>query len=303
MVPNEALQYEGLVQLLLHFRWKWAGLITINDEAGEHFSRTLEQKLLQNRICLEFAERLDQIMHLDDQFQIVGQILNHIHIFTEKKANAVIIHGETTSFIWVASIAVATTLPTDYENEEKISTGKVWITTAQIDFTLHVVHKGLDIQMFHGALSFAIHSKQILSFQKFLQKIKLTNTKGNGFIKHFWEQAFDCYDPNSNQARNIGEACTGNERLEDLTAFYFEMSMTGHSYSIYNAVHALGHALHAAHTSRLKYRVRREETKDSFQNVHPWQVKCALYESLSVSIGSIQWYNIEYLVTTFILLL
>ncbi|KAM3821246.1 vomeronasal type-2 receptor 26-like [Vipera latastei] len=272
MVPNEALQYEGLVQLLLHFRWKWAGLITINDEAGEHFSRTLEQKLLQNRICLEFVERLDQIMHLDDQFKIVGQILNHIQIFTEKKANAVIIHGETTSFIWVASIAVATILPTDYENETKISTGKVWITTAQIDFTLHVVHKGLDIQMFHGALSFAIHSKQILSFQKFLQKIKLTNTKGNGFIKHFWEQAFDCYDPNSNQARNIGEACTGNERLEDLTAFYFEMSMTGHSYSIYNAVHALGHALHAAHTSRLKYRVRREETKDSFQNVHPWQL-------------------------------
>ncbi|KAG8140795.1 hypothetical protein E2320_003464, partial [Naja naja] len=51
-ISLEALQYEGLVQLLLHFIWKWAGLLTIDDEAGEHFSRTLEQKLLQNRICL-----------------------------------------------------------------------------------------------------------------------------------------------------------------------------------------------------------------------------------------------------------
>ncbi|XP_058038399.1 vomeronasal type-2 receptor 26-like [Ahaetulla prasina] len=185
-VPDEALQYEGLIQLLLHFRWKWVGLITIDDEAGERFSRTLEQKLLQNRICLEFTERLDQIMHSGDFFQMVDQI--------------------------------------------------------------------------------------ILGFQKFLQKIKLADANGNGFIKHFWEQAFDCYIPNSDKARNIEEACTGDERLEDLSAFYFEMSMTGHSYSIYNAVHALAHALHAAQISRLKHRVRREETKESFQNVHPWQV-------------------------------
>ncbi|XP_034263663.2 vomeronasal type-2 receptor 26-like [Pantherophis guttatus] len=273
MVPNEVLQYEGLIQLLLHFRWKWVGLITIDDEAGEHFSRSLEQKLLQNKICLEFAERLDKIMHFGDFLQMVDQIVRHIHIFTEKKANAVIVYGETIAFIWVASIAVATSLfPTDSEHKEKISTGKLWITTAQIDFTLHTVHKGLNIQMFHGALSFAIHSKQILGFQKFLQKIKLANAKGNGFIKHFWEQAFDCYDPNSDQARNIDEACTGDERLEDLSAFYFEMSMTGHSYSIYNAVHALAHSLHAAHTSSLKHRVRREEAKESFQNIYPWKL-------------------------------
>ncbi|XP_032092382.1 vomeronasal type-2 receptor 26-like [Thamnophis elegans] len=272
MVPNEALQYEGLVQLLLYFGWKWVGLLTIDDEAGEHFSRTLEEKLLQNRICLEFAEGFDQIIHLGDFLQMVDQIVSHIPIFTENKASAIIVYGETIAFIWLASIAVATSLlPTDSKMEKKISTGKVWITTAQIDFTLHPVHKGLDIQMFHGALSFAIHSKQILGFQKFLQKVKLTNAKGNNFIKQFWEQAFDCYVPNSDQARNIEEACTGEETLEDLPAFYFEMSMTGHSYSIYNAVYALAQALHAAH--RLKPRgVSRKEAEEAFQNVHPWKL-------------------------------
>ncbi|XP_070582678.1 vomeronasal type-2 receptor 26-like [Erythrolamprus reginae] len=272
MAPNENLQYEGLVQLLLYFRWKWVGLITIDDEAGERFSKTLEQKLLQNRICLEFSERLDPIMHFDDFLQMVNQIVSRIDILTEKKANVIIVYGETIAFIWLASFEMTTMLPTDADHEEKISTGKVWITTAQIDFTLHTIHKGLDIQRFHGALSFSIHSKQILGFQTFLQKIKLADSKGNSFIKHFWEQAFDCYIPNSGQVRNIGEACTGEERLEDLSAFYFEMSMTGHSYSIYNAVHALAHALHAAQTSRLKHRVRREETKESFQSVHPWQL-------------------------------
>ncbi|XP_063158820.1 vomeronasal type-2 receptor 26-like [Candoia aspera] len=274
MVPNEALQYEGLVKLLLHFRWKWVGLITVDDEGGEHFLTTMEPKLLQNGICSEFAERLDQIIHFGDLSQMLEQIMSHVNIFRQKKANAIIIYGETiASIIWLASIALATTLlPAGYEHEEKISAGKVWITTAQIDFTLHIMQKDLDLQMFHGALSVAIHSRPILGFQKFLQKIKLPEAKGDGFIKHFWEQAFDCYDHNSDEARNIDGACTGDERLEDLPAIYFEMSMTGHSYSIYNAVYALAHALHAAHTSRLKHRVRREEAKESFQNVHPWQL-------------------------------
>ncbi|XP_033024066.1 vomeronasal type-2 receptor 26-like [Lacerta agilis] len=37
MVPNEDHQYKGIIQLLLHFGWKWVGLITPDNEAGERF--------------------------------------------------------------------------------------------------------------------------------------------------------------------------------------------------------------------------------------------------------------------------
>ncbi|XP_062993146.1 vomeronasal type-2 receptor 26-like [Elgaria multicarinata webbii] len=57
MVPNEALQYQGIVQLLQRFGWKWVGLITLDDEGGERFLQTIEPMLSQNGICSVFTER------------------------------------------------------------------------------------------------------------------------------------------------------------------------------------------------------------------------------------------------------
>uniref|UniRef100_A0ACB8EV86 Uncharacterized protein n=1 Tax=Sphaerodactylus townsendi TaxID=933632 RepID=A0ACB8EV86_9SAUR len=59
--------------------------------------------------------------------------------------------------------------------------------------------------------------------------------------------------------------CTGDETLKDLPAS--EMSMTGHSYSIYNAVYAVAYALNAMHSSK---DIQGERRKLSSQQ--PWQV-------------------------------
>ncbi|XP_062992822.1 vomeronasal type-2 receptor 26-like [Elgaria multicarinata webbii] len=40
------------------------------------------------------------------------------------------------------------------------------------------------------------------------------------------------------------EDCTGEEKLESLPGPFFEMSMTGHSYNVYNSAHAIAHALY-----------------------------------------------------------
>ncbi|XP_048360396.1 vomeronasal type-2 receptor 26-like [Sphaerodactylus townsendi] len=56
-VPQEALQYEGIIQLLLHFGWKWVGLITLDDEDGDHFLDTVEPMLSRNGICAAFIEK------------------------------------------------------------------------------------------------------------------------------------------------------------------------------------------------------------------------------------------------------
>ncbi|XP_033024067.1 vomeronasal type-2 receptor 26-like [Lacerta agilis] len=73
MVPNEALQYRGIIQLLLHFRWRWVGLITPANEAGERFLQNIEPMLFKNGICSAFTEVVDcwvsyfQSMHEDDE--------------------------------------------------------------------------------------------------------------------------------------------------------------------------------------------------------------------------------------------
>ncbi|KAG8140800.1 hypothetical protein E2320_003450 [Naja naja] len=104
MAPNEALQYEGLVQLLLYFGWKWVGFVIADDKHGEHFIQIMEPKLSQNKICSEFTERVDRNFHFYHPSYMIDRCLRHITLFTEKTANAVIIHGENIVFMWLASV-------------------------------------------------------------------------------------------------------------------------------------------------------------------------------------------------------
>ncbi|XP_061447543.1 vomeronasal type-2 receptor 26-like [Rhineura floridana] len=48
----------------------------------------------------------------------------------------------------------------------------------------------------------------VLGLYKIPQTVKPTQPKGDGFIKDFWEQAFDCIVPNSNGPTDIDGACT-----------------------------------------------------------------------------------------------
>ncbi|XP_044290285.1 vomeronasal type-2 receptor 26-like [Varanus komodoensis] len=94
MIPNEDLQYQGIIHLLRHFQWEWVGLITTNDERGELFLRTMEPMLSRNGICSEFTEKLKANWQFFDLFHILNETLSHVPIFTEKIASVVVIHGE-----------------------------------------------------------------------------------------------------------------------------------------------------------------------------------------------------------------
>ncbi|KAL8177305.1 UNVERIFIED_CONTAM: hypothetical protein K2H54_044592 [Gekko kuhli] len=160
----------------------------------------------------------------------------------------------------------------DPSYRENASLRKVWIMTTQVDFGLTGLHRAWDFEFFHGSILFTIHSNEPLGFQKFLQDIKPYQQQGNGFLKEFWEQAFDCIYPNPQETRDISETCTGEERLESLPGPLFEMRMTGHSYSIYNAVYAIVHAIHALYSSRASNRVMDGGQIMKLQELQPWRV-------------------------------
>ncbi|XP_054850323.1 vomeronasal type-2 receptor 26-like [Eublepharis macularius] len=275
MVPNEALQYVGIVQLLLRFSWRWVGLITMDDEGGEHFLQALEPMLSRKGICAAFIERAPRKLHFDNAEEMIRNFYSNRSNFLDSKANVVIIYGEPATIMWLALLLWTRTvwipLP-ESENPERSSAGKVWITTAQIDFAFLVFQKNFDIQMFHGALSFSIHSNEISEFQKFLRIIHPAWAKGDGFIKDFWEQAFDCLFPNSREPTKVEDRCTGKERLESVPAIFFEMSMTGHSYSIYNAVYTVAHVLHIMHSRTASHNATEDGNRQTYLHVEPWQL-------------------------------
>nr|XP_028560584.1 vomeronasal type-2 receptor 26-like [Podarcis muralis] len=197
MVPNEDLQYKGIIQLLLHFRWKWVGLITPANEAGEQFLKTIEPMLFKNGICSAFTERTEYYLQFNGKiFDMVDQSKLFSQAFIKSKANAVVIYGESTSIIWLTAVFTARNMIQLilHQSVRNKPEGKVWITAAQIDFISNVARKGIDpnIQVLQGAISITIHSKEIQDFSDFLHSVKPSVQDTYGFIKDFWEQAFGC---------------------------------------------------------------------------------------------------------------
>ncbi|XP_070584781.1 vomeronasal type-2 receptor 26-like [Erythrolamprus reginae] len=281
MVPSELLQYQALVQLLLYFQWRWIGLMATDDESGTYFLQTVEPMLLEKGICPAFSEKLTKHIYFFHEIDsMVFERMDILKNFMLSTAKVVLVHGEIASIVWLAT-AIQATQTMKYIFpwiKENYSPKRVWVTTAQIDFTLFHFQKIIDVksQIFHGALSFNIHSKQIQGFQQFLDTVNPFWEEKDGFIHEFWPQAFNCFLTKMNVLNLAFQPCTGKEILKDLPAPFFEMRMLGQSYSIYNAVYALAHTLHAMDSTRVNHRPLEHTSKLTSQTVQPWQLRSFL---------------------------
>lgn len=137
-------------------------------------------------------------------------------------------------------------------------------------------YRNVNVQFFHGALSFAIHSREVLGFQHFFQALHPETPEGEGFSTFFWKKRFLCL-----RELLVWESkviCTSDEKK--ILANIKEKRMTGQGYSIYNAVYALAHAVNSFSSSRLKHKVN-EERAEVF-GLQPWQVRCHIQEAKRV---------------------
>uniref|UniRef100_A0ABM5GQ82 Vomeronasal type-2 receptor 26-like n=1 Tax=Pogona vitticeps TaxID=103695 RepID=A0ABM5GQ82_9SAUR len=131
-------------------------------------------------------------------------------------------------------------------------------------------------QMFEGAIAFMIHRNVHVEFDKFVQNVKPGWNERDGFLKDFWEQAFDCF---FGETVPDNEKCTGEEKLASLPEPLFDMHLTGHSYSIYNAIYVLAHTFHEKYTSRLRQKTMIENPDVVLQYLQPWQLHPFLQRS------------------------
>ncbi|XP_070585193.1 vomeronasal type-2 receptor 26-like [Erythrolamprus reginae] len=255
MAPNEILQIVGIIHLLKHFKWMWVGLLILDDNSGDYFLEALDLFLSENRICAAFVERFPKQAFF---FIFQGDIVYRIQYYlNHPKVNTFIFYGES-----IAAILLFT-----FMKYIDISCGKMWILTAQMDLVLTNLHRPSDLQVFDGAISFAIHSKELPGFDEFLRTIKPFQTQRDSLLKEFWEQGFDCFFSGSNKP---AEVCTGKEELNNLPRHLFEI--TGHSYSIYNAVHAVAHAVYGLNVHMSKYKRVAESVRNELQDQGTWKL-------------------------------
>lgn len=257
MFPNGAFQYEGICQLLSFFKWTWIGVLYLDDDNGEKFVQDVLPIFPQWGICIEFIDRFPGGIFSTDMSDLVEQELKKYQLVLQSTANAVIVHGEIQTMM-ILRLWLRTP-----ETEDVPILEKVWILTAQMDFSSLAFQTSWDIQFLHGVISFAAHFKEPLGFRKFLHSKNPTSGKEDSFIKVFWEQVFICSFPNSTGDNQLQNTCTGQEKLDTLPSSVFELSMTSHSHNIYNAIYAVSQGLQAMNlfTSKQRGMVARRRWK------------------------------------------
>ncbi|XP_061447384.1 vomeronasal type-2 receptor 26-like [Rhineura floridana] len=266
MFPNGVHQYRGILQLLLHFRWTWIGVMYLDVDSAKTFVQHVLPMFIYNGICFDFIKTLPGTDFSNQISEIMKKSLEAISIAMESTANTVIFHGEFQSMITVRNLFTLSQI------EDVPVKTKIWIMTADMDFASVPLQRNWDISFIHGSISFAVSSKEVSGFQEFLKMRNPTLEKEDGFLGEFWQQVFDCLLPSSGVGKMDVNICTGEEKLESLPGSVFEMSMTTHSYSIYNAVYAMAHALHSMHSfiSKDKTTVNGERRKQL--NQQPWKL-------------------------------
>uniref|UniRef100_A0ACB8EWE1 Uncharacterized protein n=1 Tax=Sphaerodactylus townsendi TaxID=933632 RepID=A0ACB8EWE1_9SAUR len=157
------------------------------------------------------------------------------------------------------------------------ATGKLWVMTAQMDFTSLPFQRNFDISSIHGAISLQASSlpevEPLRGFlREFIQERKINSEEKDGFIRLFWQLAFLCSFTDSTAVQEDGEICTGEEKLKDLPGSVFETITTAHSYSLYNGVYALAHALRDWQFSGFRHRVTAHGRQWNLLDQEGWQL-------------------------------
>ncbi|XP_062992856.1 vomeronasal type-2 receptor 26-like [Elgaria multicarinata webbii] len=263
MVPNDTRQHRGILQLLQYFKWTWIGLLAVDNVNLEWFMQYMFPEFSKNGICFAFMESFSITGYLEEKGEFMTWILGIYNKIMNSKATVLVFYGDDPKMLILRWLMAKSQMV----NTTQKAKDKVWILTAQADLKSYGrKEQSWKIQDFHGAISVGVHSNELKGFQEFLQSRNLACDKEDGFIREFWSHAFDCVIPDSVFGKIGGDNCTGEEMIESLPRNYLPISVTGHSYSIYNAVYSVAHALHAMYSSKQKV------MKGGREKIQSWQL-------------------------------
>ncbi|XP_076429479.1 vomeronasal type-2 receptor 116-like [Peromyscus maniculatus bairdii] len=223
MAPKDTALALAMVSLIIHFNWNWVGLTISDDVQGLQFLSDLRGESRVQRVCLAFVMVIPFNIEL---YMSRAKVYNN-QIETSS-TNVVIIYGDTES-----TLAVCFRM--------WISQGiqRIWVTTSQWDFITS--KRDFTLDSFHGTLAFAHHHAEISGFKNFVKTMnpaKCTDI----FLAGLGWMYFSC-EASASNCKTL-ENCSSNVSLEWLMLQTFDTAFSDDTYDIYNAVHAMAHAVH-----------------------------------------------------------
>uniref|UniRef100_A0A8C6VI27 G-protein coupled receptors family 3 profile domain-containing protein n=1 Tax=Naja naja TaxID=35670 RepID=A0A8C6VI27_NAJNA len=262
--------YMEILQLLLYFRWTWIGFFTATGINSEWIFQIMVPEFVTRGICFAFIDTVYNIGMKSEYGNIKEWKFKVWNRIMTSRANIFLLFGDIRTPAFLDRLLH---LGRDAERTNKIN-GKVWILTAQLELKFYSSKRGQKTAelIYHGALSLAIHSSGLQGFQEFIRDRKPSNVKEDFLMRDFWSSAFGCNFPNWILNSRYSNLCSGLENIEKISENLLEKTITGHSYSIYNAVFAVAHALHAIHSSRFKYKKMMEKETWTSVTQQSWRL-------------------------------
>ncbi|XP_069858207.1 vomeronasal type-2 receptor 116-like [Dipodomys merriami] len=224
MSPKDTSMATAMVSLLLHFSWNWVGLLTSQDENGAWILAELKEEMATNRVCVAY-ELMISTQDTSYIFKLMA-VHNEINL---SSASVLIIYGDNDSLIALMIFI-----------EQIFIHGKVCIVNCQWDFTMK--RKYFMLGSLHVPLIFTHHHVEVSGFTDFVKAVKPSKYPEDIFLARLWFLSFNCSDSESDCI--TWENCAHDASWDWLPVHIFEMTMSGDSYNIYNAVYAVAQALH-----------------------------------------------------------
>ncbi|XP_069482561.1 vomeronasal type-2 receptor 26-like [Ambystoma mexicanum] len=239
-VPNERSHYAGIAQVLEHFGWSWVGILASDDDSGERAVQELRKVITQTGGCVEFIYMFNSEMNNagTDRTEII------VNAIRKATAQVIILSGTGTSMMQYF-------LHRHWEDVPH----KIWIASVTASsFKEYSFEKYL--KMFNGSLSFSIKTGKIIGFKEFLYDIKPPMFRDYDVFDALWKDAFKCKlmdreNPTYFYTEYISHLpyCSGNETLQSLDSFIYDVFNFRFTHRVYMAVYAMAHALHDMYLS------------------------------------------------------
>ncbi|XP_021010979.1 vomeronasal type-2 receptor 116-like [Mus caroli] len=223
MAPKDTSLALAMVSFILYFKWNWIGLVIPDDDQGNQFLLELRKESENKEICFAFVKMISvnevSFKHKNEMYY--SQIVMSL-------TNVIIIYGETYNFIKLM-----------FRMWDTPILQRIWITTIQWNFPTSKAD--ISHGTFYGSLTFLPHHGEISGFKNFVQKwFHLRNTD---LYLVMPERKYFNYEDSASNCK-ILKNNSSDASFDWLMEEKFDMTFSESSHNIYNAVHAIAHALH-----------------------------------------------------------
>ncbi|XP_048223610.1 vomeronasal type-2 receptor 116-like, partial [Perognathus longimembris pacificus] len=250
MAPKDTSMATAMVSLLLHFNWNWVGMFTLEDENGLWILPELKKEMAKSRVCIAF-----ELVIPTNAISYALKIMSLYNQINKSSSNILIIYGDDESLLdlmkWVEQVLIK---------------GKVCILNSQWELTLR--KKYFLLGSFHVPLIFSHHHPYVSGFTDFVKAVSPSKYPEDFFLARLWFLSFNCSISESDCV--TWENCPHDASLDWLPRHNYDLTMSGNSYNIHNAVYSVAQALHdmLLHQTEMQTMGNRKGTLPSPAQLH-----------------------------------